>query len=515
MSRKKKILTGIVLFLIAVAFILNHYANSLINDFVGKKLDALILKQKNEYAISYGEINSNYLFRKIEITDISVEPIIKDSLHAEFMFQLQNVVLKFSSYTKVLKDNALNIDLLKLVKPKLVYTISKNKKEKNKKKSNFDLFKAIFVKRMEIDNGTIQLEQELADKNDTLKISGKINFNLDSLTYNFSKGKIENNFKIGNLEMTVFQLDTIEIKGYRYKLGRFEYSSYNKILQLEDLYLVNLLSLEEFKRVTKFNQPWLNLGLKSIRFKVDLNKISNKKIDISSILFEGINLNLYADNTLPKKDTSNLSIRDFIRKIDFPLNIDTVRFVDLDCDINIKNKLVKNLDQFKFNDLSLRILNINSDTINYTSGNKLTASILSLNTNNDTLFSMDFNYGILQGEDTYFLKGKLRDIPYRTLKSFIENRINLNLHSGQINQADFSFIDRNDTIRGKLFMDISDVSIRDLDLEAPNIGVDVRGDINRLTFAGDIKREYGKKGVFVIDSLKVQQPVISWVWIGG
>ena len=136
MSRKKKILLTIAIFVISTLIIGVIYIDNIIEGTIQREINYQIELHKNEYVIKVGEVKSTFILKRLVIKDVSIEEIedVKDNPIRKFEFSLNKLVLKLHDVSEMFSDGELWIKEIAINEPDFFLNLSINKiKQKSKK----------------------------------------------------------------------------------------------------------------------------------------------------------------------------------------------------------------------------------------------------------------------------------------------------------------------------------------------------------------------------------------------
>lgn len=268
--------------------------------------------------ISGHNIYLSTLDDKVKINEIELKPEVdEDSLAEASLFEIKVPLLEFANANlrKVYNENIIDIGELLINAPDVVIKdILGNATEESKPSQMNDLqqltkgfFKAVYVQKLEVENGSLVLDNHLRVRQDSLAF-GKINFLLENF-------QLDDKY-MSDTSLRIFLADNLrlEIEDYALKL------SDNLHLFVADKILIDtqkdLLNVEGFKlkpfSLKRYFPCWINMAEQpfwTLRYRNFLlpewtsTKPIFKTSYLSIILISPV-LSSIGQNTSPRKMTS-------------------------------------------------------------------------------------------------------------------------------------------------------------------------------------------------------------------
>ena len=515
MKRRTKIFIGIAVFIVAVVVAAGLYVDNLIEKFVNRELKTLVDNQKDNFKIQVGEVKSGFLLNQITINDVYIKALNPEGREKtpDFELNLSKLVLKLYDYSDVLSNRELKVKEIELDEPNLLlnFAVDTLKPEtKTRKKFGSELFDKIRVDNISINNGTLNLNKKDSISNTQILKIKNVGLNVASVVLDLDSTSTESKFEYRDFGFNLSGIDFYKIPDHLLKIGKIKYLSSNEYLNLQNVQFDNANSLEEFKKKAVFNTPWVNLNIFEIKFKIPVNQVLDKNIHLELFEIGHIALDIYQNNTLPAKKKENFSYAKLLKKINFPLTIDTIRLLPSEVSLNLIDKEIKTEEEFILKDFEADVLHVSSDTVYQQQHPELDIALQSKIWDNVPI-SIQLNLAVDSASDRLEGKVRMRNLSYEKIEGMIEKRIDINLHSGYVDNFYFDFLLLNKNLQGNLDLAVHNIRVNTNKLILPEKIKDVRASLDGLKLKAAFNRKLGKKGKLIIDTLLLQKPDISWV----
>jgi hypothetical protein len=517
MTIKKKVLIGFGVVIVGIIVLGIVYVDRIIEGTINRELNYQIELHKNEYLIEVGEIKSTFILKRLVIKDVIIKEIkgVEEHPIQNFEFTLDKLVLKLHDFSSMFSEGELWVKEILINEPDLILNLALNefkKKRKKKSKAGSKLFKKIRIDNININNGSIVLNQ--LDSNGLTSIANieKFDLNVISSNLSFDSTNTGRKYNYKEFEFELSGIDIHKFKDHFLKIESINYNSINENFIVKNILFENDKSLNIFKQTAQFNSPWINLNINEVEFIIPVNQVFNKNIHVDLLQIGPVNFDFYQDNTLPAVTRKKIkfSYAALLSKIDFPLTIDTIRFLNSDANINIVDKNINKEDTFNINNANVDILFISTDT-NYQKVHPQVKIDFQSFVWKDVPTNIHLKLDVDSASDRLEGNLQMKNLSYVKLKRFIEERIDINIYSGLINEFDFNFLWNQNYVQGNLNLDISDVSIDPKHFILPNKVEDVKFSMLGLKLKANFKRNIGKVGELIVDTLIIEKPFISWV----
>lgn len=423
-----------------------------IADYFGtQKVESLVKSSlKKSDSIAYKDFSVNFLLGNVTIDK---PEFYRDSL----TINADKIELLDFSYYDYFKNNIISIDEIKLFKANASGKVTeKDTAKSNKEKSNKNP-KKIQIKNINLDDFTIDINQKngfpLSLEKGNLSM---INLQLDSLTGKPKDFTFESiTSKLSNFRMQYSGTQTFSVKTLSFE---------NQNLEIDSLQILP----EQTRRAYIYDRPFQQ---DLLTLTVDKIKLPNIKIKNDSIfsfasnfmLIDKANLNVYADVVNQEKsDKIKPLYSKMLRELPFDLHIDSV-------DIKSSRIQYEELTSNKrkpgvvfFDNISASIKNLSNRS---SKANPLLTKI-AINSSfmKTSPLRIDWNFDVANTYDTFYLTGKLTNVPNESINSFMEPAIHVKV-DGEINKLLFSIIGNHHKSNGDFALNFDNFKINILNDE--------------------------------------------------
>ena len=518
MSRRKKIFIGIVVFIITLLVVAIIYIDNIIEGTINRELSYQIELHKNEYQIKVGNVKSTFILKRLVIKDVSIKEIknVKENPIEKFEFSLDKLVLKLHDFSEMFSDGEFWVKEIMINEPDLILNLALNefgKKRKKKNKTGSTLFKKIRIDNINIIDGSLNLNQiDSIGTEINIAVVDKFDLNVKSTVLDLDSSKTGKKFDYEEFEFDISGIDINKIPDHFLKIEQVNYNSSNEIFIVKNIQFESSKSLESFKKTAQNNAPWMNLNVFDVKFKIPVNQILDKNIQLDLLEIGHSTFDFYQDNTLPEvsKKKTKFSYAKMLNKINFPFTIDTIRLLSSEANLRIIDKKINKEDTFNIRKINGDILFVSTDTVYQKVHPKVEMKVQSLLWEN-TPANISVILDVDSTSDRFEGHLRMGNLSYIKIKHLLEERININLHSGYVDHLKFNFLFFQNNMKGDLDLIIHDVNVNPKLLIFSDKVKDVRFSLEGLRLKAQFDRDLGMMGKLIVDTLVLNKPNISWI----
>jgi len=264
------------------------------------------LKNKTPYEISYQSLNVEILSGSISANQIKVKTKQPDDLEGVALYgTLEDLYISRLGLVKLLKDNQIEANSIKLKNPNLKIRLSKPKVDKVAKEAT-----PFFIKNIEIENGNLDVTQFNGTKYFS---SRKLNLNIKNLSLNDNPSELP--FALDSYKITAN--DFFFLMSPAYSINSSKVVTNNGQLSINDFELKPMLDFKDWEKSFKNQKSLFHIKSKNISFddlifsKTKLS-LKNAKIQEPEFIIQN------RDNKIVKSNDKKLNFN-----IDFQ-NLDIV-----------------------------------------------------------------------------------------------------------------------------------------------------------------------------------------------
>ena len=511
MSRKKKILLTIAVFVISILIVGNLYIDNIIEGTIEAELEYQIELHKNDYIIEVGKVKSTFVLKRLIIEDISIKEInaVKEDPIRKFEFRLDKLVLKLHDFSEMFSDDELWVKEIEIDEPDLVLSLDLNEFNKKSKKTGSNLFSKIRIDNINLNDGSLKLNQlDSVGAQIDIGIVDKFNLNVKSLELDLDSSKAEKKFNYEEIEFDLSGIDIDNINNHFLKAGTINYNSNEGFFSVKNIQLENSKSLGTFKQTAKNNTPWINLNVPEIKFKIPIDQLLHKNIKLDLLEIGQSSINFYQDNTLSGTSKKKLSYSEILNNFNFPLTIDTIRLLSSNANLLIKSKVINKEDTINIKNVNADILFVSNDSAYQKIHPQVEMKVQTLMWENTPA---EFGVKLDVDSSSDRIQGHLRmgDLSYIKIKHILEQRIDLDLYSGVIKHFYFNFLFFENNISGDLDLLVHNVHVNPKNLILPESTKDIEFRMKELKLMAGFRRNLGESGKLIVDTLVIKKPVVT------
>jgi hypothetical protein len=528
-SKRKKIVSGIVIALFLIVASALFYINSNFNTLISSKIYTLYNQSEasNYYNLHFDKLRVNLVNMSIRVYGVHFYPRKED--HPNFFqengsleVEIGKIVLKDADVIDFLSSNNISIDAFKVKNTKIsIYKTSENFhpfafiKKENKNDSlqisiqiadiNINKAELIYYRNTKyntknsFDNFNLEVAQLSLVKNESFNFSfNKLMASLNDISYQGDKGIY--------VSMKQFQFGVSNFQSQSDK-GKFDFSfndlffqlSKPKLVTTDSVYTISAekvlidksrkrmtisnanlhpnLSKEAFTNRFKFQKLRPELSIQNIQLtNIDFSRlVNNKGIFADSLIISSGQANLFKSKLKPlnkQKFPQYLALQ--INSIKYPLHIGVVTAKQVDIDFTLEQKNGQ-LSHVEINKLQGKLLNVQ----NQTSKQKLHL-IAKGNLENSIPFSANLAFSYTQDRFSYSVEVYKSNL--RSISKMIHSFAPVTIKSGNIERIKVRGIATRTDSRGEMTFVYNDLNIQ-IDQEEENIKKKIGSHI--LSFAAN------------------------------
>ncbi|MEM5565175.1 hypothetical protein WNY78_08665 [Psychroserpens sp. AS72] len=416
-SKRKKIgLIFIGVFILALAGL--FYAKHLVTT----KFEEMVENLPNHIDLQYDTkdfdiVSGNFKLEKLLLT---IKGKVTNDINAQIA--LESFSIKDLSYWELYSNDAINIESIRVVDPKITYYHNKNVEGQSYNdvlKENFN--KSFSFKKINIDNARVEVFDM---ENDSILFSSEnLNFESSSIVSN----SIENS----NLPFT-FDGFLLTSENTKYKLNDFD-NLFVKSIAINS----KNSKLSEVKLQTKYAKQELSKHLKTERDHFDLNvasvEIKNQKLITkkdstmsfvaSNLIFNNLNFDIYRDKLVNDDLEHKLLYSKMLRQLTFGLDLKEITIHNGLITYEEKVKSDKKAGKLDFTNLEAKISNVSNMN---EEGEQTTIDITS-NFMGNTPLKVNWNFDVKDVNDAFVFKADLGMLKAESLNQFMQPNLNIKL----------------------------------------------------------------------------------------
>ncbi len=513
MSIKKKILLTVAVFFISILIVGVLYIDKIIEGIINSELDYQIELHKNEYIIKVGKVKSTFVLKRLVIEDVSIQEIndVKEDPIRRFEFRLDKLVLKLHDFSEMFSDGEFWVKEIEIDEPDLILNLALDEFKKKRKKTGSTLFDKIRIDNININDGSLKLNQlDSTGAEIDIAIVEKFDLNVKSSEIDLDSSKTGKKYNYEEFEFDLSGIDINNINNHFLKARTINYNSNEGIFSVKNIKFENSKSLVAFKQSAKNNAPWINLNVPEIKFKIPANQLLDKNIKLDLLEIGQSSINLFQDNTLPKTSKKKLSYAEILSNINFPLTIDTIRLLSSDARLQIISKAINKEDTINIKNVNVDILFVSNDSAYQNIHPQVEMKVQSLMWENTPAeFLVKLN--VENSSDRFEGHLKMGDLSYIKIKHLLEERIDIDLYSGDIKHFYFNFLFFENNVSGDLDLLVNNVHVNPKDLILPESTKDIDFRMNELKLMANFSRNLGESGKLIVDTLVIKKPVVSLI----
>lgn len=512
MKKRNKILIILGSVLIVLFFIARQYANSFVQDFIRKEINALIEEQKDNYYIEVGDINVKILAYRFILEDVlihSLDSIPNADQKQSFFVNLDRISVKLHTYTDVLSSGILNVKSIKLDNPRIDIIQNMNEDStrfKEKSKFTSAKLKRINLGLLEINGGDFYFHQS---QNSRVKlINSVINSDLlmNSISFELDQKELKDKITFNKIKIDIESAAFHDSQKHDFSLQNLRYSNEEKGIKIEEIHIRNKESLDEFKDADYKDGFWGDFKLNELLLQVDLHALLKKEIIIKALDLKDLDVELFSIKK--KAESESLSYKNIISKLNLPVTLDSFNIQRGNIDLSFHNKRTNTLDEYQFNNMSINLMHFSNDSLYLIEHPTLKGSIISKVWRTGSL-DASFSWNPKSSLNTANIH--VKNIPERKLKEFINDENYADFRSGKIEYIDLNLSSDSNHFEGKLRVSIKKLNVAYDNFKEGGKIKSIDAQIKELTLVSDFYKEENEALEILIDSLQIQSPKIKLI----
>ena len=477
--------------------------------------ESVYTSSKHLYKIDFKSINLNVITGSLALRDVTLtaDTAVFDSLKTQklapaYIFELKLKKLQITGVgilTAYFKKQA-NVNAIILDKPSINMILNKVEKQPDTVKGDKTLYEQISktfnslhiktVKIVDADFDYINKTGLKKTKNSIKHLNISINdFLLDSLSANDTSRFYYT--KDISFELAGYKSITKD-KMYSMKVDTITGSVASKKITVKGLKLTPLYPELTFARKYNIQKDRYNLAFDKVEFNgVDFMGLnSDQKLRAKSLKIGPAKVEVFMSRESPPPpgfDKGQNYPHMALKRLNFPVDIDTVKLRNIDLKYSEYNPASKKTGSVDFKSLTGNILNFTNDTLQLKRNNHALADLNSLLMGTGKLnVKIDFNLTDKNGAFSY--SGNLGSFDMKALNSLSKNLGLIEIESGNIQKVAFKANGNLRTATGSMSMLYTNLKVKLLSDNIDGQGTKEKGFLSFLANAVLVKDENPKKG---------------------
>lgn len=477
--------------------------------------ESVYTSSKHLYKIDFKSINLNVITGSLALRDatLTADTAVFDSLKTQklapaHIFELKLKKLQITGVgilTAYFKKQA-NVNAIILDKPSINMILNKVEKQPDTVKSDKTLyeqisktFKSLHVKTVKIVDADFDYINKTGlkkTKNSIKHLNISINdFLLDSLSANDTSRFYCT--KDISFELAGYKSITKD-KMYSMKVDTITGSVASKKITVKGLKLTPLYPELTFARKYNIQKDRYDLAFDKVEFNgVDFMGLnSDQKLRAKSLKIGPAKVEVFMSRESPPPpgfDKGQNYPHMALKRLNFPVDIDTVKLRNIDLKYSEYNPASKKTGSVDFKSLTGNILNFTNDTLQLKRNNHAVADLNSLLMGTGKLnVKIDFNLTDKNGAFSY--SGNLGSFDMKALNSLSKNLGLIEIESGNIQKVAFKANGNLRTATGSMSMLYTNLKVKLLSDNIDGQGTKEKGFLSFLANAVLVKDENPKKG---------------------
>ncbi|MDW7690308.1 hypothetical protein R9C00_23905 [Flammeovirgaceae bacterium SG7u.111] len=321
----------------------------------------------------------------------------------------------------------------------------------------------------QIQVGTLNLSPASVQVNftaDTSSLFDSLSCLLSLQTSNLSFDKKHpENIQLENHQLSITQLKTNTSDGfYSFTLEELKSEGKEQLqLEMSGLNMTPNYSKAEFAQRKKYQTEQAKLFIEKAIF-TDFNlakAIKEKYIDLSSIQFQGLNLELFRDKHYPRKPNQFKPLpQAILRNLPWKFAIGNTEFANSFLQYEELIKEAENPGSLFFESINANILNITNDSLVNPSGKfsmKAKADFMG-----EGKLDVAFNFDMFREDNQFDFSGSLSTMSLTSINPILENIALVHIESGKMEKMDFFITADESQSIGNLHFYYSDLKAKHL-----------------------------------------------------
>ncbi len=466
--RKSKIILLSVFSVLLILFSIGLFnVDSLLEKYIREELDQIIESSDHRiYEFKYKDIDFHVWNGDFEISGVEILPktgmadsLEKGDIRSLISAKFNNFSIIGFSFLEFYKTKKLEIDEIRMIKPKLNFSFNPEVKVKRKTFDLSNLFtkrlKSLKVEKINFQNVHFDFNNVLR-KNLLLEIDS-MNLEIENLV--FDSITIEKPIPVSYSGINLFinKVSANISKYYMMETGHFNLNSEKKLLEIDSIKLIPKYTIPEFYEIIPHEKAYLKIKANNLQISgVDIDSIrKNQKLYFDKILVKDPTITTYKDKRKldPPYQYKKL-LSQIIREIPIDIKVDTVQ---------VENGFIKvqtigdNVPQTKpgeinFKSVYLSVFGLTTDSIFLEK-----RPVISIYFNSKFMGVANLNAQIsmpvFDNSNNFKVKGELAEMDATVLSDLFYKLLLVDIKTGKIGSIDFEFKADNDSAMG--YIDIS------------------------------------------------------------
>ena len=485
MSIYKKIAIGVISVLILLVF-----ANFGLNYWIKKQLPIIINDKNNTaYNINYEKIEVELLSRNIYATTLLVSPKNqpKDSKNGLFS-KIESITIKHFNIWDLAFNDIIQAESIIINRPRVIL-YKKGEKlindSKSIKKEIVEPFrKIVSVSNIYLNDGTVDVVSLDIDK-PILSVK-KIIFKIEGILITDTTLNEKIPFQYKNYALIMDSLFYRQSAFYHMNIGKIsteknflKINNFSYIPQFNRRDFIKQLEKEKDINTLKFDSASIekmNWGFKNNRFFFKAN----------SVVLNHFNANIYRGK-MPEDDLSKKYLYNhLLRKIKFPLQIDTLRIVKSKLVYEEEKEFSKGPGVLTFDKFNLRATNLRSGFgLKKTADVKIKVNCIFMK---NSPLDVDWSFNVLDKKDSFHIQGVISNFNVAAMGQFSKPYMNASF-SGVFNKYRFNFYGNDVISKGNASLDYDDLKVKLYKKKNPDKEAKLKSAVANLLVKNDSKEK--------------------------
>lgn len=457
--KKPIIITSIVIVsIVMLILILQIIASNIVEN---KIVNALSTRDANKYNIEVGKAKVNLFTMTLILKDVEVIP---DSL---FMEELRNSQTKhedvFHITIPVLRVRNIGVfDLLLdkfanvgefVIKGAKIEMFTDGKKspaeskdvQKTNPKFSLDSIPIKGIGGGEIGKVVLSdfgINVINIEKEDTVFSARSLNLTIDGISLLKNDGdSVSFNLKVNDLDVKM-ENEQFLLPGGKYLLsfGEMHYKMQDSLLIFNDLKIIPRYSQSYMVSLSKFQYEIYNVGIDKAEIKsINLRSIiQSKKIYLSSVEIEKLQLNIFKDKRLPFDESKRPKLpQQMLKEMKQDMYIDSIVIRNSELIYSERHKLMKEPMAVTLGDFNVKVNNVTSVLDSIMEGNIMTINLVA---NLQKTIPMEVNiiFPLKSVSDTFSFSGHLGSGDVQIFNAIVLPVLGMKFETGYIDGIDFT-----------------------------------------------------------------------------
>ena len=480
-SKKIKLILGVLLFLILIVAIASWYVAKKIKPIVQQELGVIINKATNGlYHITFDKVSINPLTGNASLTAVNLVPntkvyqklvLQKKAPNNLYLIELRKLSVKKFHPFKIYFNHKLEIDLLLFDKPHITMInkalIFNENKPPQPEKSPYDyikdIFSALHVKTIDFKNASFKYVNNNKTTPDIDTIAN-INITLKDWLIDSLSAKDKSRFyllKDAYVYLNNYTYATPDSM-YYIKASQFEFSASAKKLNIKEFVLQPRYSEQEFVKVAGYARERYSLQLNNIDLLgVDfLAYVRNREVLANEMNIANGSLAVFNDNSYPKsgKDRTGKFPHRLLQKVNIPISLKKISLHQLNISYAELDAKSGQRGRINFNSTSGLITNVTNQA-KLKRRNPIMEAELESYLMGQGKLNVGFKFNTVAPMADFSYKGQLLNMDGRQLNYLTKPLGMVQIKSCLIRKFGFDIVANEETAEGKVEFIYNDLSL--------------------------------------------------------